>query len=466
MAGTAVESEITTATAGRARRRIPLDWAMAGLMLALAFAFMAPGLPPLRVAAPMEFILPLQPWQRYYPEVSSPFIGGDLLYFLLPWRHWAQDEFLAGRFPLWASGPGGGMPLHASMQPSVLYPLHLLWVLMPIGAGLGIIMALKLWLAGLGMWRFLKALNLHPAACALSALSYMFSASIVNWLPWQISGVMLVLPWLLWVVYLWWEKGARLALVGLSLLVGCAVLGGHPETLFLLGITTAVWTLGLLLASGGTWRSRLAKASGTSVAVALGFAIGMVQLLPFLDVLGMSNQFVLRSSANPDAKAAIYLPVEYLLDWLAPRSQGYQPDRVLGGPFGFTESNGYVGLVSIVGLGLVLVGALRRRLKPSLALPWLAIGIFAFLVVYDGSVGRTIRLLPLFTDSINVRWVTILGFAIIMLSAFGWDWLARAAPGGDHTGTGRWRRMAIPAAWAIIGLGSVAMLAPVLRILP
>jgi hypothetical protein len=277
---------------------------------------------------------------------------------------------------------------------------------------------------------------------------------------------MLILPWLLWAVYLWWEKGTRLALAGISLLVGCAILGGHPETLFLVGFATGGWTLGLLLAGRGTARMRLARLLGTVVAVAFGFAIGMVQLLPFFEVLGISNQFALRTSGNADLKASVFMPVDYLLDWVAPRSQGYQPERVLGNRFGFTEANGYVGMVPIVGLGLAVLGALRRRLRPSLVLPWLGVGVFAFLVAYDGTVGRVIRTLPIFTDSINVRWVIIVGFSVVMLGAFGWDWLARAALARDHSRSNFRQRIAVWAAWGVLVLGCVAMLVPVLRILP
>ena len=71
-----------------------------------------------------------------------------------------QQELAAGRFPLWASGPFGGLTIFANNGPGVLYPLHLLWVLFPVGAGLGLILALKIWLAGLGMWGFLRALGL------------------------------------------------------------------------------------------------------------------------------------------------------------------------------------------------------------------------------------------------------------------------------------------------------------------
>jgi hypothetical protein len=439
---------------------------MAALMLVLAFAFMLPGLPPLRVAAPMEFLLPFHPWQRYYPEITSPFLGGDLLLQQLPWHHWAQDEWAAGRFPAWSSGPAGGMPLHASSQAAVLYPLHLLWALLPVGAGLGVIMALKLWLAGLGMWFFLRALDLHPAAAGLSALSFMFSTSLVNWLPWQLSGLILLLPWLLWAVYAWWTRDSRPALLGVATLVGFMVLGGHAETLFIMGLTTAGWTLALMLVSGGTWQSRLLRLAGTSLAVALGFLLGMVQLLPFLDAVSLTHQFAARQAQDVATASTFKLRPEFLLDWLVPRSQGYQPDLVLPRSFGFTEGNGYVGLVPIVGLGLALIAAFRRRLRLSLALPWLCIGVFALLVAYDGTVGPFIRALPGFAQSINVRWVMVVGFAIIMLGAFGWDWLARAALSPKADGEGAWRRLALVEAVTLVALGGVVMLAHALRLLP
>ncbi|MDQ5825954.1 MAG: YfhO family protein [Chloroflexota bacterium] len=450
-----------------ARRRISLDWAMSGLMLLLAFVFMAPGLPPLRVAAPMDYLLPLHPWQRYYPEITSPFTGGDLLYQQLPWHHWAQDEFAAGRFPVWASGPAGGMPLHASMQPAVLYPLHLLWTLMPTGAALGIIMALKLWLAGLGMWLFLRALKLHPVACALSGMSYMFSASIVNWLGWQQSGVLLLTPWLACAVYLWWQRDSRPALVGIAIVVGLLILGGHPETLFIIGLVMVGWTLGLMLTSAGTWRSRLIRMAGTVLAVALGFMLGMIQLLPFFEVLSLSHQFVLRAADDPIFRASLRLrPEEFLITWFAPRNVGYVPEWVHSLSFGFTEGVGYVGIVPIIGLGLTVLAAFRRSVRLSLVLPWLFIGIFSLVVTYDGIVGSLIRMLPGFAQSVNVRWVWIVGFAAIVLSAFGWDWLARTVASEDAGGVGLWRRLATTQAVVLIILGGAVLAAHVSRIIP
>ena len=66
---------------------------VASLLFLLAVVFLSPGLLPGRVAAPMNELLPFEPWHSYYPRVNPPFHGGDLLLQQLPWRHWAQQEF-------------------------------------------------------------------------------------------------------------------------------------------------------------------------------------------------------------------------------------------------------------------------------------------------------------------------------------------------------------------------------------
>src|SRR5437763_8978162 len=112
-----------------------LNVLVAGLLLVLALVFLSPGPPPWGVAAPMQQVLAYAPWHTYYPDLHPRALGGDLLLQQLPWRHWVQQELAAGRFPLWDPAPLGGLPLFANVQPAVLYPLHLLWALLPVGAG-------------------------------------------------------------------------------------------------------------------------------------------------------------------------------------------------------------------------------------------------------------------------------------------------------------------------------------------
>ena len=425
-AAPALTEQATELAAPSTGQRIArLDWAVAGLLLLLALVFQAPGVLPGRVAAPMDQLLTFAPWHSSHP-VTPAIRGGDLFLQQLPWRHWMQQELAAGRFPLWASAPAGGMPLFASMQPGVLSPIHLLWILLPVGLGLGWIMALKLWLAGLGMWGFLRALGLHPAAVLLAAFSFEFSTSMINWLPWNISEVYLLLPWLAWTTYSWCITARRPALIGLTGVVASSLWAGHPETMFITGVMTAVWAAGLILTSPlRQWRRQIA---GLVMAVALGLALGAVQLLPFLQVLPLTAA----DRATQQASTAIqHLEPEHLQDWLLPRQWSYYPDAVLApDTTGFTEANGYIGLVALLGVGLAGWAALRRQLALRLAVPWIIICGLALLVTYDGGPGYLIRQLPGFNQSINVRWVMGLAAGLTVLSAFGWDWLARRAAAG------------------------------------
>ena len=53
------------------------------------------------------------------------------------------------------------------------------------------------------MWLLLRALKLHPLAALLGTLSFMFCASMVNWIIWNNSNPLSLLPWLVWEIHAW-----------------------------------------------------------------------------------------------------------------------------------------------------------------------------------------------------------------------------------------------------------------------
>ncbi|MGA7730730.1 MAG: YfhO family protein [Chloroflexia bacterium] len=427
---------------GRPKFAVPL------LLFLLAFLFMLPGLPPFGVAAPMDQLLVFPPWQSHYPEAAPLVRGGDILLQQLPWHHWIQDEVKAGRFPLWASGPVGGAPLFGYYQTAALYPLHLLWIALPVGAGLGIIMALKLWLAGLGMWLFLRALGFHPAVTLIGALGFMFSAGMVVWLAWGNSGVELLLPWLCWAAYAWCIQRKPGALVALALLTAFAIFGGNPEIILIVAVTAGIWSLGLIIGSASGVRLR--QIAGLAAGVAVGGLLGAIQLLPFIELLDQSHTRYMRAASG--TLASLPLDVSLAINWALPRWWGGQSDGVMGGPHILTESNAYVGLAALLGLVLAVVGAVRRSLNLRLVLPWLVILILALLLAYDDTLGSAIRSLPLLNEMISWRWIQPAGFSLLVIGAFGWDWLARTANIGMHRDWRDWR-LRLGVGLTVLGLG-------------
>jgi hypothetical protein len=332
---------------------------------------------------------------------------------------------------------------------------------MPTGAGLGIIMALRLWLAGLGTWFFLRSLGVRPWVALISALGYMFSAGIVVWLPWANTNVQLMMPWLAWVAYAWCARGNRAALPGLALLTAIAIFAGHPELLFIIGIAVGVWTIALVVS--GPRRRILPTVGWLSVALAVGVAIGAVQLLPFLEVVSLTHVNAVR---NPNSGLArLHVDASMMLDWVLPRTWGQVADGVIGGKHGFTEVNNYVGLAALFGTLLAFVGALRRQIALRLVLPWVLVAVFGWIVAYDDVAGTFIRGLPGFNQSVNGRWVLAVGFALLVLSALGWDWLAGRVEARGALGGSRGRTLRA-VGLALVGGGAAVMLAHFAGLLP
>ena len=393
------------------------------LLLLLAFLFMSPGMPPFRVAAPMDQLLIFPPWHAVFPEVEARLRGSDVLFQQLPWHHWMQDELKAGRFPLWSSGPLGGYPLFANYQVGVLFPLHLLWALFPTGASFGPILALKLWIAGLGMWLFLRALNLHWSASLLGALGFMFSASLVVWLPWSHTNSSILLPWLCWVAYEWCEHRKKGALAAFAFLWAWCLLGGSPEFFFIVAVCAGIWMLGLVLSSG---RRRWGwQVGGLTLSVVVGTLISAIQLLPFFETLGISYIARLRPVDVQAAieRARLHLDAGLILNWIEPRWWGQVYDGVLGSLIP-NETNGYVGQIALLGLPLLAMGIFRRKINLRFVLPLVAVVLLCWIVVYDDELGIWVRRLPGFSQMVNFRFLLGISFALPVLGALGWDWFA------------------------------------------
>lgn len=423
-------------------------FAVAALLLVLAFLFMLPSLPPFGVGVPMGQLLVFPPWKASFTDPTPLLRGGDVLLQQLPWHHWIQDEILAGRFPLWASAPLGGTPVFASFQPAVLYPLSLLWAILPTGAGFGIIMALKLWLAGLGMYGFLRAMNLHRLASLVAAVGFMFSAGMIVWLPWSNTGVELLFPWLCWGVYAWCVQKKRAALAGLAVAAVCGIFGGNPEILLIVAITVGLWTLGLLLGSKlRDWPRQIVGLGAAGVVAGL---LGGIQLLPFLEALDMSHTRFVRAAVGNIAY--VHVDISMALDWVMPRWWGQQSDNVMAGAGIFTESNAYVGIAALVGLVLAIVGIFKKSVNYRLLLPWIETLAIGWVLAYDDAFGRVVRNLPMLHEMIGSRWIQSVGFSLLVVGAFGWDWAARTIEQFD-TQKRRDAFMKVGAGLAVVGIG-------------
>ena len=171
------------------------------------------------------------------------------------WEYWGDlafqlDAYRAGELPLWNPFDRAGYPFHADPQAGLLYPPN--WVLLFVGALTGgaawWLVAVKctfhFWLAGLGVYAFLRRRGTPTFACYAGGLLFILTYPYVHNLFSALNWSMAWAPWALLAIDAWAERPER----GRAALVALAVAMG-----ILAGAWAAVWYSLLVAIPYGAW---------------------------------------------------------------------------------------------------------------------------------------------------------------------------------------------------------------------
>ncbi|MBE2232014.1 MAG: YfhO family protein, partial [Anaerolinea sp.] len=254
---------------------------------------------------PADNLYQFQPWAALATEQGAATPHNELLSDLvlenLVWKTFLRQTLAQGELPLWNPNIFTGVPFLAAGQHSALYPLSLVFYLLPLPLAYGVFTWLQLALAGWAMYLFGRALRLGRAASLFAGLAFAFSGFMVvsvvftmiiaaaAWLP-------VVLACIETIFRKQEEKGDAAYspipyVVGGALALGVQALAGHPEITVITLLTAGFYTLARLLMS---WRrlgsvGRPLRLAGWLLAmVALGLALGGVQLVPLFELVNTS----------------------------------------------------------------------------------------------------------------------------------------------------------------------------------
>ena len=119
-------------------------------------------------------------WQILFAGAWMPSGGGDLASLLYPTYHFAARSLKSGLIPLWNPYLWSGASFAADIQASLFYPVNLIYFILAPEIGYRGVMLLAVfhfWLAGAGMYLFLKTLLPRDAILPsfFGALAYMLS---------------------------------------------------------------------------------------------------------------------------------------------------------------------------------------------------------------------------------------------------------------------------------------------------
>jgi hypothetical protein len=272
----------------------------------------------------------------------------DYASFYLPIREFARDEFTKGRFPLWIPWLGCGMPLHASQQATLCYPLMTPFtVLLRVNLGMRAALFGHLALCFAGQYWLARSLGASRGAASFAAVVPTQSAYLVaHLMAGHVNHVVAfgLTPWFfLALVHLLRDPTARGALF-LAIAGAFLIVGGHPQPTYYAALFGLFWWTASLIAGTGA-RHRLRCIAWTAIAAAVAIAISTVQLLPTLELLRDNGGATDRGTAAYASSFA--LDALDLIHFLSPNLRG-NPFAAIPDYPGFSffhERAGYVGLI-------------------------------------------------------------------------------------------------------------------------
>ncbi len=381
-------------------------------------AMVSPGLIPGRTLSASDYLWSAQPWVAQRPADVRPNGGSnyelaDQVSAFGPFSRTTRDAFPGP--VLWNPSIAAGRPLLADMQSAQLSPLTLPSDVLPYWWSLGLIGALKLFVAALGTFVLARALAIGLGGSLLAGLAFGLSFYMVTWLGWPLATVWAYLPWLLAAVDRAIRRPDATGVALLAVAGGLSIVAGHPES-----------TLHVMLAAVVFGAVRLTRADGRLLArvgcVGLGFAaaggLAAAVILPFLELVHQSNDLAIRAATVP-----AHVPRE--LAWALPFPEYFGRPTQAVTSFFINQRALYDGALPLL---LALVALLRpsreRLLFVAVAVVSLGI-VFGIWPLYQFAVH-----MPVLNRTAIGRFGILFCLAIALLAGWGFDdvlnWRRRA----------------------------------------
>jgi len=306
------------------RKALP-DLSILVLLLLLPLLLFAPVVLGPRTLLPADYLFSFEPYRAAAADGSTELaevlgvdfphnhLVADLILQNYAWKQFLVEAIHNQELPLWDPYIFAGHPFLANGQHSALYPLSVVFYILPLWRAYGVFAWLQLGLAGVFAYLFARVLGIRRLGGLIAGITFQFSGFMVvssvphpmiiagaSWLPFILAMVELIvqqrpalgrrpatLPW---------------ALLG-ALGLGCQMLAGHAENTYFVLLVTGAYALWRLLGesasqrvsesasqriSEGWWVGSRRAVMWLALMLALGLALGAVQFVPLYEVVSTS----------------------------------------------------------------------------------------------------------------------------------------------------------------------------------
>ncbi len=376
-------------------------------------------------------------------------ITGDNLQQNYPLRVLVGSMLGHGELPFWNPYIFSGAPLMADFNAGAFYPLIGVFVALPDRAAWIVTEVVVYAAIAVGMYVFLRALDLSTTASVLAAGTYAFAGPVLS----QVNHVdmtegFVAIPWMLLAVHHIGRDGRWRWSILLGVAYASVVLAGAPEAMLdeaLLVGAFAVLTAGLDW--GRWWRVLSRGAAGAALALSL----SAIQWLPGLEAIKGSQR-----GSGFNAAAGSY-PTPFSVLGLVPYldgGYGHLGEASFFSQYNLPEVGIYLGILPIVAVLTLVHPRWPSRIAPRQRLTWYGVALFGYLLALGSNTPfeHLFNRLPFYGHQrLQSRNMITVATAVCVLFA---GWLDRREPVRPRDPLTRYDRI-----MALVPVGIVAALA-------
>jgi len=219
----------------------PLPWWVVLTSLALTVAFLHGAVWTSELPVPVGEVVRGDPYRGVFGAVESrnP-LTNDTVKQILPWMQVVREELRAGRAPLWNRYQFSGYPLLGNGQSAPFAPIFLATLFVPLPQQIVAMAGLKIVLALLFGWLFLRDEGVSPLAALFGSAIFAFSVFQTVYLYYPMTAVTSLLPAAAFALRGCARNGSRRWIALLAITTAAVASGGHPESALHVAIGCAI----------------------------------------------------------------------------------------------------------------------------------------------------------------------------------------------------------------------------------
>lgn len=398
------------------------------------------------IFSPADLVFQFYPWAYDAPRqtATNPTRSDEAFYHQpLMATHFARLR--AGHLPDHDPQRLGGVPsfFQGLDTGRLVSPFSLPFHLVPAEQAVSAYGPLRLLVAALCMWMFLRGIGLSAAAAACGGLAFGLNGHFLTWLSAPMPTVAAWLPLALHFVRRTVRSTTVSDAAGLAAAVGLMAVGSYMATLLVCLAAVGVYTIAEV-AGTRRWFTLPWLAGGLTV----GLLLGAAALGPMLAALATSpaTARVVSAEGAPWTNLATLAMPDF---WGSPiGGTWWHPDPTANYP----EHVAYLGIV-VIALAGAGVASLRTLRQTPVGWAMVALAVVSLTRAYGGVPGRWLVWLPGQAQSNPFRWYAAAACAAAVLAAIGLHALERDGRAAGHA---RWWR---PLLGTWLALGGLALAA-------